>query len=475
MALIETATAATTTTTATSVTVTLAGAPTAGEKLVAVVHSTDDYPDTPSGWTLDKEKAGTGVIRLFSKTASGSEGTSLVFTAPTAGGMTARVMRYSGLGAIDSSATGATSGTGTFNTGFLTTTQASTFLIAAGSPHATTLPTDDVAPSSGFTKIAADIKSTNSGNRSQLHVSTGTAATAAAYDFTGTYTPAVSTTAESVLVAYATASGDVTVTAVAATGAGSARPPSVSGGSTGAVTAVKATGTGLAVAPAVSASSSATVAAVKATGTGAAPIPVVTVTTTITGGGAATGTGAAIPPTVTAVGPGSVVAVKATGTGAARVPAVTTGATVTAVKATGTGLVRVPSVSGGAVTSLPAAVTFGSVKGWLAQGVNQSPDADGYADLVADQGTVTFTPNVSVLLFPSASPDPLILTPKVVVATLDADGYLVGTKTGGTEKLVRLIVGTWTVTYQLTGVTLPSHPITITAGTTVDLIEVIPT
>ena len=127
------------------------------------------------------------------------------------------------------------------------------------------------------------------------------------------------------------------------------------------------------------------------------------------------------------------------------------------------------------MTGLPAAVTFGSVKGWLAQGVNQAPDADGFADLVADQGTVTFTPTKAVLLFPSASPAPLILTPKTVVASLDADGYLVGTKTGGTEKLVRLIIGTYTVSYQLTGIPLPSHSITIVADTTIDLLEVIPT
>jgi hypothetical protein len=119
-------------------------------------------------------------------------------------------------------------------------------------------------------------------------------------------------------------------------------------------------------------------------------------------------------------------------------------------------------------------VTHGAVKAWLGSGVNVAPDTDGYADLIPDQGSVTFTPVASVLTFPTATPAPLILTPKVVVCTLDSDGYLIGTKTGAAEKLVRLIAGDWTVSFQLTGVTLPSFKVTITANTTIDLADVMP-
>jgi hypothetical protein len=462
MALIETATAATTTTTATSVTVTLAGAPTAGEKLVAVVHSTDDYPDTPSGWTLDKEKAGTGVIRLFSKTASGSEGTSLVFTAPSASGMTARVMRFSGLGAIDSSATGATSGTGTFNTGFLTTTQASTFLIAAGSPHATTLPSDDVAPSSGFTKIAADIKSTNSGNRSQLHVSTGTAATITSYDFTGTYTPTASTSAESVLVAYATVSGDATVTAVRATGSGAAGTPSVSTGS-----------------------SNGTVTAVRAVGSGVAQPPTVDVVTTLTGGGPATGTGQAIVPSVSVIGgPGSVQAVKATGTGVARPPVVTgttvTNATVSAVRAAGAGTANPPGVA--LVETLPSNVGTGRVTFRVGEAKVLVGDADGVANLYPYAGeTITFTSTAPVLLDATATPVPLTIIPKPIVCTTDTNGYMVDA--AGHQYVDLIATNDTDLTpstrkYRVTfspGLGISSFDMPVLLGATVDLLTLIPT
>jgi hypothetical protein len=168
--------------------------------------------------------------------------------------------------------------------------------------------------------------------------------------------------------------------------------------------------------------------------------------------------------------------VVATGTGEGQAPAVQGTATSTGGgPAVGTGVARPPTVQGGTVSTLPAVVTHGAVKAWLGSGVNVSPDADGYADLIPDVGTVTFTPNASVLTFPTASPAPLILTPRTVVCTLDSDGYLIGTKTGGTEKLVRLIAGDWTVSYQLTGVTLSSHKITVVGGVTIDLAEVMPT
>lgn len=125
------------------------------------------------------------------------------------------------------------------------------------------------------------------------------------------------------------------------------------------------------------------------------------------------------------------------------------------------------------MSTLPVVVTHGAVKAWLGSGVNVSPDTDGYADLIPDVGTIKFTPVSAVLTFPTASPAPLILTPKVVVCTLDSDGYLIGTKSG--EKLVRLIAGDWTVSFELTGVTLPSFKVTITANTTVDLADVMPT
>lgn len=148
-----------------------------------------------------------------------------------------------------------------------------------------------------------------------------------------------------------------------------------------------------------------------------------------------------------------------------------------------TSLVTVPSVVsmggfgilaivGGVMASLPAAVTFGTVKAWLGTGVNQAPDADGYADLVAAAGTITFTPVRVLAVYPTASPAPLILAPKPVVTTLDSNGYLVGTKTG--EQLVRLIVGSWLVSFQLVGIVVPAFNLAVNAGVTTDLADVIP-
>jgi hypothetical protein len=498
--LIETAAAASTTQ-ATTVTVTLGAGPSAGDVLLAFVHHTDDFPATPSGWTKDKEVVTNGVLSAFSKTATGSEGTSFPFTAPTAGGMTARVLRFSGLTTINTTAFGYSSDTTSFTSGSATTTDAPTLLIGAAGLHATTLPTGDVTQGSGFTAVAADARSSNtSGRKSLLTCGTGPAATAGAYAYTGTYTAAATTSIEPMLVAWNQSSGIATVTAVKATGTGQSGVPLMGNQ----VPGVRAQGSGAALAPAVSGSGTATVISVVATGSGLAPIPTVDGTAMITGGAPAAGSGLAVAPTVTASTSGSVTAVKATGSGlavaptpgspgvvaavravgsgVAGVPAVvgSSGATVTAVRATGSGAARAPGV--GVVETLPSNTGTGRVTGRFGTAEVLIGDNDGIANIFpVTDATITFTSTAAVLLNATASPAPIVILPKPIVCTLDSQGYLVDS---AGHRWCDLIATDdvdltpanrrWKVTCSA-GLGIADFTIAVAGGTTVDLTTLIPT
>lgn len=432
--LIETASAVLSTA-GTTITVNTAGAPSAGEKLIAAIYHTDDFTNTPSGWTQDGEYASTGVVTIFSKTASGSEGTSFEFTAPSSGSMAARVSRYSGVGAVHAVAGGSSHAAGTLTGGSLTTSAADIFIVAAGALRSATLPVTDMTPSTGYTAVAGDLRATNSGAKAFLQVATRVAATAGDYQYIGTYTPETTTTGEATGVGYLQTNPD------------------------GTVAAVKAVGTGVAPIPAVSGSGSVTVAAVRAQGTGLAEPPAIEVITTVTGGGAASGTGIAIAPTVSnGIVGGTVVAVKATGSGTARALGVTV------------------------VETLPANVSTGRVKGRFGTAEVLVGDDDGVANLYPiTSETITFTSTASVLLNSAASPDPVVILPKPIVCTLDSQGYMVDSAGHRWCDLIATDDNDltpsgrkWTVTCSA-GLGISPFAISVAGGTTVDLTTLIPT
>lgn len=264
------------------------------------------------------------------------------------------------------------------------------------------------------------------------------------------------------------------VPAVAMTGAGTLTVTATGGTVTAAVSLVGAGA--LAVGPSVT-----HVPAVAMSGAGALTVtPTLTTAASVgfTGAGSLTATPLVTHPVAVAMnGAGALTVIPTGGSQFGSVTLVGVGALtvtslVTRVSVVAMGGFGTLTIVGGGMTALPAAVTFGTVKAWLGAGVNQAPDPDGYPDLVALAGTITFTSVKTIAVYSTASPAPLILAPKQVVASLDSNGYLVGTKTG--EQLVRLIVGQWLVRFDLVGVTLPTFNLTVSAGVTTDLADVIP-
>jgi hypothetical protein len=462
-----------------TITVTLGAAPNAGDKLIAFVHHTDDFPATPSGWTKDKEVVTVGVLTCFSKTASGSEGTGLTFTAPTNGGMTARVLRYVGLGSLHTTASGNSTGTGTFDSGFLTTSTADVLLIGGAGLHSNTLPTGDVTPGGSFTSVAADARSTNSTSRkSLLTVATATAATAGTYQFTGTYSPAALTNCEPALVAWTQVDPNGSVTAVVATASAQGRVPTVG------------------------ASANGSVAAVRAQATAQFEAPVASGETTVSGGGAAAASAQMTAPVVTGNGNVSVTAVRMIATALASAPSIP--ASVTAVAATASALLRAPAVSGGVVNgsivavvaqatvtaripgvgvveTLPSNTSTGRVTARFATAEVLVGDNDGVPNVFPiTDATITFTSTASVLLNATATPAPIVIMPKPIVCTLDSQGYLVDSAGHRWCDLIAtddtdLTPSTrrWKVTFS--GIAISDFDMTVPGGTTFDLTTKIPT
>jgi hypothetical protein len=153
----------------TSISVTLGSAPVVGEKLLAFVHHSDDYPAGPAGWMKDMEEAGNSVVQVWSRTVDGSEGSTFTFTAPSPGGMAVRVMRWSGLGAVDNTSSGGSNVTGAINLG-PTTAGLNTINFAVVGLRASTLPLTDAAWTNGFVQVGPDVKSTGSGFKAHLAV-----------------------------------------------------------------------------------------------------------------------------------------------------------------------------------------------------------------------------------------------------------------------------------------------------------------
>ena len=486
----------------TSITVTTAGAPSAGEKLIAVVYHSDDFPDTPSGWTQDGEYASTGVINIFSKTASGSEGTSFVFTAPTSGSMAARVLRYSGLGAFHSVSGGSSYVAGTLTGGILETAVTNVFLVAGGALRSTTLPTGDMTPSGGYSVVGTDLRATTTGTKAYLQVATQSAATTGNYQWIGTFTPATTSTGEAIAVGYAQASPDGTVTAVVATASAQAVAPAVSAQGSATVFAVVAAATAQGRVPSVTGNGNASVTAVRAQATTQFEAPVVGGETMVSGGGAATASAQMPAPTVTANGNVSVTAVRMIATALASAPSIP--ASVTAVAATASALLRAPAVSGGVVNgsvvavvaqatvtaripgvgvveTLPSNTSTGRVTGRFATAEVVIGDNDGVPNVFPiTDATITFTSTASVLLNATATPVPIVIMPKPIVCTLDSQGYLVDSAGHRWCDLIAtddtdLTPSTRKWTVEFTGINIGKFDMTVPGGTTFDLTTKIPT
>lgn len=163
-----------------------------------------------------------------------------------------------------------------------------------------------------------------------------------------------------------TGNNSATVTAVAAQASAAARVPTVAiTGANGNVTAVSVTATTAARAPAVTGTANPTVPTTHGTVTAAAQAPTVSGESVFSSSGPATATALARPPAVTATQNPTVVAVKATAAGSAVTPVITGGssgaATVTAVAATASASAPAPVV---AATASPTVVaTSASARG----------------------------------------------------------------------------------------------------------------
>lgn len=193
---------ATSTSATTQITVNLGQVPSSGDRLIAFVGHSDDYPNVPVGWTQIAESVQSGVIRVFSKLAGGSESTILNFTAPSPGGFTARVVRYSGLGNLDTVGGSASSGTNQILFGNVVTVAANTLLFASGLLHGTSLPVSDMTWSNSFTPIAADIQTSGTGKQAQLGLAIRSVTSASTYTTTASYAPTSSTGIEGVIFAF---------------------------------------------------------------------------------------------------------------------------------------------------------------------------------------------------------------------------------------------------------------------------------
>lgn len=109
---------------ASSFLVTIPVAPVAGETLILAVHHSDDYPAVPAGWTQIAQDALNSVLRVFTKTATGSEGTTITLTAPTSGSWSVSYQRWTGLSSLDVTANNNYDSDTNFEAGNLTTAAA---------------------------------------------------------------------------------------------------------------------------------------------------------------------------------------------------------------------------------------------------------------------------------------------------------------------------------------------------------------
>jgi len=135
------------------------------------------------------------------------------------------------------------------------------------------------------------------------------------------------------------------------------------------------------------------------------------------------------------------------------------------------------------VETLPQ-LSYGKVTGrFLAAVADSTGDDDLYPDDVPMTGTVTFKPSAGAILLPNATPDPAIVLPTTITATLDANGYLSLNGIRGIYLLAtdttNPVDWTWNVSFSLrvgTQAIIPygAFDMSLPAGTVKDLVAVAP-
>jgi hypothetical protein len=153
---------------------------------------------------------------------------------------------------------------------------------------------------------------------------------------------------------------------------------------------------------------------------------------------------------------------------------------VTAVKATGTGTAPGPGVN--VVETLPSNTGTGRITARFATAEVLVGDNDGVPNIYpVTTETVTFTSTASVLLNATAEPDAIVILPQPIVCTLDSQGYLVDSAGHRWCDLIATddadltpSARKWNVAFS-SGLGIASFPISVPAGTTIDLTAVIPT
>ena len=140
-----------------------------------------------------------------------------------------------------------------------------------------------------------------------------------------------------------------------------------------------------------------------------------------------------------------------------------------------------------AVNDIPSNIGYGTITGRFLIAYADGTDADLYPDGVPASGNIYFTPLVEALRDATSTPSPVTIVPQVIACGLDVDGYL--TSPSGTPG-VRLVATDnatdgvedwfWKVEYRLTNQLgqplrgIPSHTLSLPAGTSVDLTNFIP-
>lgn len=238
--LVETVANSTSVATGTSISCSLSTPAAAGDRLFAIVTSSSSVPAIPSGFSQDATSTnGSQTTSIFSKVINGTEGATFNFSAPTAGAMSVRLLRYTGIGVLNAGAGNGASTSTTATTGALSTTTASTFLIAGVGLSATTLPSADPTWSASFAKVASDTKSSGGATLSELGVATYEASVSGAQSTVATWTPTATTASAIAFAAYTFGTSPLTVYAGADQtiyNGGTASLHAASGGGVGTVT-----------------------------------------------------------------------------------------------------------------------------------------------------------------------------------------------------------------------------------------------
>lgn len=128
----------------------------------------------------------------------------------------------------------------------------------------------------------------------------------------------------------------------------------------------------------------------------------------------------------------------------------------------------------------PSSVTYATVVGQFISFVADTTDAGKEPDVIAMQGTISFSPDSKTVKFPTATPNPVTATRDVITAQLDSEGYVIN-PADGTRGIVLVASDspanpdewfTYSVTITLGGYS-QSFPAFFAGGTTTDLTNVI--